>query len=338
MSARIPQLDGIRGIAILLVVWWHYYNCSGGSGWLATATNWTWAGVDVFFVLSGYLITGILIDEARATNLLSVFYWRRAARILPLYFLTLTAVYVQESFRRSSVVFPDWYHLTLTQNIIMGREGYGVSPIPVTWSLAIEEQFYLVWPLGVILVGERRIPIVSMVLISAAVIFRVASPGLNEFVGTFCRMDSLLFGALGAVLIRREGWLRLAMRNRKWILVLAGAAFSLGYWLQMHHQLGVLKHTMFGITGLMLILAAIDAGSLLARILSFQVLRWFGRISYPLYLVHESLRIFGSWWADVFVSVSVAAALHYSVESFFVRLGKSAEYMHLPTKSGGCES
>ena len=260
---------------------------------------------------------------------MSVFYRRRAARILPAYLLILAATCVRESLRTSSVVLPDWYHLTFTQNIIIGREGFGASLVPVTWSLAIEEQFYLVWPLIAILARERRIPGVCVCLIVTAIAFRAGTSGLSEFVGTFCRMDSLLFGALGAVLIRDKLWATRVARYRKWLLFLAGATFLLGYRFQNHPRLDLLKHTMFGFTGLAIILASLDAGSLLARVLSFRGLRWFGKISYPLYLVHESVRGIGSWWAAFAVSISIAAISHYSVEAFFLKLGKRAKYRNL---------
>src|SRR4051812_16871602 len=91
---RVLALDGMRGVAILMVVWWHYFNSlvmahgfvSSSSKLIWKATSLCWSGVDLFFVLSGFLITGILLDESRARNLISIFYLRRAARILPLYF------------------------------------------------------------------------------------------------------------------------------------------------------------------------------------------------------------------------------------------------------------
>lgn len=328
MNARLPQLDGIRGVAILLVVWWHYYNCGGNSGALATATNWTWAGVDLFFVLSGFLITGILIDEAGATNLLSVFYRRRAARILPAYLLILVAACIRASIGTASIVLPDWYHLTFTQNFIIGREGFGASLVPVTWSLAIEEQFYLVWPMIVILVKAPRIPGVCGCAIVVAIAFRAGTPGLSDFVGTFCRMDSLLFGALGAALVRNKAGSVFLPRLRKWLVLIAGVTIVLGYRFQNQPQSGIFTHTMFGIAGLGIVLASLDAGSLLARVLSFRGLRWMGKISYPLYLVHEFVRGIGSWWIELAVSIALAAVSHHTIEAFFLNLGKRAKYEH----------
>src|SRR6185503_14362644 len=98
-KTRLPQLDGIRGIAILMVLWWHYFNCQlhvtrESPLWLKYFWQFSsigWSGVDLFFVLSGFLITGILLDEAQSPNMFRVFYVRRAVRILPLYFLVLAA-------------------------------------------------------------------------------------------------------------------------------------------------------------------------------------------------------------------------------------------------------
>src|SRR4051812_14083925 len=94
---RVLALDGMRGVAILMVVWWHYFNSQlMGQGPISSslklawkATSVCWSGVDLFFVLSGFLITGILLDESKARNVISIFYLRRAVRILPLYFLVL---------------------------------------------------------------------------------------------------------------------------------------------------------------------------------------------------------------------------------------------------------
>src|SRR5271155_4280107 len=138
---RIPELDGLRGIAILMVLVYHY------TGW-----RWGWTGVDLFFVLSGFLIGGILMDAKSATNYYSVFYTRRFYRIVPLYAVTVCMLPLllathYEWFTVGNKI--PWYaYATFTQNFWMVKlEKLGTMALAVTWSLAIEEQFYLTLPI-----------------------------------------------------------------------------------------------------------------------------------------------------------------------------------------------
>jgi peptidoglycan/LPS O-acetylase OafA/YrhL len=134
-QARLPELDGIRGCAILLVLIWHYIPAQihapaqALSGGIATCLSLTYSGVDLFFVLSGFLIAGILMDNGTAKNYFSVFYARRACRIFPVYFLLLGlfAVFTAMGsghWSRLSWLFqnrlPLWSYASFTQNVVMG--------------------------------------------------------------------------------------------------------------------------------------------------------------------------------------------------------------------------
>ena len=159
---RVSQLDGVRGVAILLVLVWHYFGAQVVAEpksilhYCTHALSLTWSGVDLFFVLSGFLIAGILLDHHNTSNYFRVFYLRRVCRIFPLYFLLLalflclsaTNLSTSPSFRwLLHDPFPIWSYATFTQNILMGaRGGFGPHWLGITWSLAVEEQFYLFVP------------------------------------------------------------------------------------------------------------------------------------------------------------------------------------------------
>ena len=205
---HIRELDGVRGLAVLMVLIWHYVNCQGAAqlglpiAYLARATGLFWSGVDLFFVLSGFLIGGIVIENAAEGGFYRAFYVRRVARILPVYVLLLSLYFVcrstldQQSFGwlfDNSI--PDISYLTFTQNIFMGLSGtFGGNFLGITWSLAIEEQFYFVVPLLIMLVGPARFLPVAFALMFLAPFLRLTVPGFSSVVNMPFRMDALLVG------------------------------------------------------------------------------------------------------------------------------------------------
>jgi len=162
-ARRIPQLDGIRGAAILLVIVWHFVVVSTllgpGEGAISRIISHagllTWSGVDLFFVLSGFLIGGILIDAKDSPNYFSTFYVRRVFRILPIYALAVLAYLLlwssaagQQTVLRETLGRPmPWYvYLTFTQNFWLAHHASDAIYLSLSWSLAVEEQFYLLLP------------------------------------------------------------------------------------------------------------------------------------------------------------------------------------------------
>ena len=207
---RSHTLDAIRGIAILQVLAWHYlvpslnHHATPLSLLLAASLNLSWTGVDLFFVLSGFLIGGILIDNRNATNMFGVFYARRVLRIVPLYVLAIALFQMFGS--------PDsiWPYLTFTQNMVWAAAGHwGPTWTGVTWSLAVEEQFYLILPLIVWATPPRSLPAAVLALCSAAPIARwlcahwLYSSHYASYMLMPCRMDALFGGVLVAWLVRR---------------------------------------------------------------------------------------------------------------------------------------
>ena len=153
MQRRIPQLDAVRGLAILVVM---MHNISLKYPLLHSQQlfNNGWMGVDLFFVLSGFLITGILVDTNRSDSYFKNFYVRRCLRIWPLYYSLLFFMFVIVRFLSRSqfqIVLqtssPWWAFPLYLQNFLLPISTNAAGPLGVTWSLAIEEQFYLIWPL-----------------------------------------------------------------------------------------------------------------------------------------------------------------------------------------------
>src|ERR1019366_1514205 len=148
---RVSELDGLRALAILLVVAWHYLGVGDGAAsipWRIFMVGRT--GVDLFFVLSGYLITGILLANAESSSYFSTFYRRRSFRILPIYGVMLAIYLIGRHLGGSAPILfagplPWWSYAIGLQNIWMTIEQtYGAFWLAGTWSLAIEEQFYLI--------------------------------------------------------------------------------------------------------------------------------------------------------------------------------------------------
>src|SRR5260370_10622164 len=163
-EVRVPELDGVRGIAIAMVLAHHYFllpiraPLATLPSYFQAAGRLAWSGVDLFFVLSGFLLGGILLGACESSNYFRVFYVRRFLRIVPIYFICLSAgVLLTFFFYRGLAPRLSWMFerpITLTpyfvflQNLWMAkRTTYGMFGLGVTWSLAIEEQFYLTLPL-----------------------------------------------------------------------------------------------------------------------------------------------------------------------------------------------
>jgi peptidoglycan/LPS O-acetylase OafA/YrhL len=309
---NIRALDGIRGLAIIFVMLHHFEPLIPPSNLLVRSIKLTfsfgWAGVDLFFALSGFLITGILLDTRKADNYFSAFYAKRILRIFPLYYSVLTVILVAASFKHPRplsvplVEDQKLYYLYLTNWLVLWKGKWGSNVLGHFWSLAVEEQFYLIWPFCVWLLVRRKLAILAIMASVTALLFRilwVAHTGPDQAIvmATVSRMDSLLCGALAAMLFRD---IRLLSVVRKW---LPGAAFvailtffggvSLS---QIVHGPGgdLLFAESFGFSllavgfsSLVLYAAASDgAATFLQRVLGNGVLTDFGKYSYGIYVYH----------------------------------------------------
>jgi peptidoglycan/LPS O-acetylase OafA/YrhL len=309
---RVPELDGIRGLAILMVLVWHYVVCQvrvppgGISGSLLRVFNLTWSGVDLFFVLSGLLIGGILLDNRDSPSYFRTFYARRACRILPLYYafvvlfaLTLWLLPGRPHSRWAWLVYgplPLWSYATFTQNLAMAlRDTFGSNFAAPTWSLAIEEQFYLVLPLLVRLAPRRRLEWVLGALICAAIPVRVFLHALSggswtvNYVLLPSRMDALLIGVVLACILRTPAvaWLQ---RRRRWVTVALVLEGTLVWPLL---SIPVEGLALWGYTALALFYATLvlrvrlGAQEWWGAVFRGRVLVHLGAISYGLYLFHQ---------------------------------------------------
>jgi len=315
ISGRILGLDGVRGFAILLVLVWHYVQggIPAGSDTAFAAVKRilgsTWSGVDLFFVLSGYLIAGILIDNKGRDNYFRTFYIRRACRIFPLYYLNLVvfSVLVALAFYQSIpfarllqiTAVPEWSYWTFTQNIFMGRyDSFGPEWLSVTWSLAVEEQFYLVLPLIVFTVPLSRLPYVFLCFILMAVLLRASIPGFGAYINMPWRADSLMVGALLACLVRTPGFVSfmLVIKGRRILymvfgVLLAGALLA-NFSLHRPFNLTITYLWLAFLYASLILIILMNREGRLAGLFCNRVLVWLGGISYAVYLVHQIVNLF----------------------------------------------
>ena len=311
-GVHMPVLDGIRGIAILMVMAYHFtiYGMERTPAVFIDRIFYRvftagWCGVDLFFVLSGFLITGILLDAKGEKHFFRNFYIRRILRIFPLYygflfvfFFWLTyAANVDDSFR-SLLDQQGWYWSYLV-NISIAVEGWpAMRAIGHFWSLAVEEQFYLFWPIVIFFCDRRQLMTICVVcfLGSFAVRLGLALAGnpLAAYVLTPARMDTLAVGAFIALVVRQPGGV---MRLARWIwpicLVFVPALAAMLVW---QHGLRLTNmivqtagYSMLAATfGAMLVAALTSSTSRgIGKFFAHPVLVFFGHYSYALYVFHH---------------------------------------------------
>lgn len=339
----MPALDGLRGIAILAVFAYHYghggvHSTSTVVSLFASICGVGWSGVELFFVLSGYLITGILFDTRNDPGYYKKFYARRALRIFPVYYLF------------AAVMFAIGSHWRIGHLSFLFYVGYPVAlvipslvaiPLHIThlWSLCIEEQFYAIWPW---IIAKEQNPIIACVVAGAvAPLLRVAiwALGWNQdwsYAFLLCRTDALAVGAAIALLIRggRKNSLQ------RWAPITF--ALAAGILITIFVSRRTMSHydPLVNTAGFSVI--AILYGSLLmislahGRLFSLPILRVFGKYSYGMYLFHfpltalfaplKPLLSFGYVPACLLMNLGVAAASFHFFEQPIMRLKRRFSY------------
>jgi len=306
---RLPELDGLRGIAILLVLTWHYnFNKSSPVGSaLNSLMILNWSGVDLFFVLSGFLIGGILLDNRLSENYWSTFYLRRMCRIFPLYFAVLAVFLALSALNPACISWlldteiPSLSYASFTQNFEMGyRSSFGANFMGPTWSLAVEEQFYLILPLIVRYAVPKALPWILVFLIACAPLCRIIAfhwfsetHFLTSYVYTPCRMDALLLGVLCAWAIRNKVASRFLSENKSVLsslLTVLAAGMGLMWWKSWHS----FAHPMilFGFSWVaafysaLMLLAITSERGIIKSALRNSTLGRVGNIAFGIYLLH----------------------------------------------------
>lgn len=307
---HIPALDGVRGVAIILVLichlFWSNANPAGGViiHLAAKFRAAGWVGVELFFVLSGFLITGILFDTLPDPHFFRNFYARRVLRIFPLYYGVFALLLIITTIRGEYWTSALFGYLTYTENLhTHGSVLTSATWININhfWSLMVEEQFYFVWPLLVFLLrSKRRISIAAVSIAIASLTLRLvlAHAGVQNpyllYAWTPCCLDGLAFGALLSMAFRS----RFHQRIQTFALpVLIGCLVIVaGIWLRCGDFIPEAGSpvttwgTFFLCLGFAaLISATLKAKSVFERTASNGTLRFFGRYSYGLYVYHYTI-------------------------------------------------
>lgn len=291
MIARIHGLDTLRATAILLVLMYHYGVVAGGSDFGALGRI-GWAGVDLFFVLSGYLIGNQLLSQQMP---LTAFFGRRLLRTLPNYIVVLTAYFLFPVALGGSETAPLWRFLTFTQNF--GLQ-YGQT-FTHSWSLCIEEQFYLILPLALLLLrGPRAMWAAIALAVAGAITFRALawSDGLPLFsqevyYSTFGRFDELLPGVAIAMLKNFQRPLYQRILRHGNLMLVAGLALAAALLMRIEDKsffISAFGFTLLAVAFSLLLLAALSGTSVLARV-RVPGAESFALWSYAIYLAHKPL-------------------------------------------------
>lgn len=293
MQQKIPQLDAVRGLAILVVIL-HNASLKFPSLHLERLFSDGWMGVDLFFVLSGFLITGILVDTKQSERFFKNFYVRRCLRIWPLYYSLLFFMFVvvpllssSEAHKIAETASPWWSYPLFLQNFLIATSTNAAGPLAVTWSLAIEEQFYLVWPLIVRFCSSAQlfgIAITEMCL-SPALRFYLSLHHVNLYTNVFSRLDGLMAGAILALLIRSSSFAPARFLKHAWI------SFFLAAPLAFITEALSARWIVFSLTALasasFIYLSLFSPQKWLRSAMTNRFVVYTGTISYGLYLLHK---------------------------------------------------
>jgi peptidoglycan/LPS O-acetylase OafA/YrhL len=306
-SHHIRSLDGFRGLAFLLVFVRHYALSSHATSpmiqHMEAIGSGGWMGVDLFFTLSGFLITGILLDTRDTPHYLRNFYVRRALRIFPLYYGLFLLLFLLTPF-----LHLQWRPGHLAYLFYAGNIAYNLDPTLAQikpaiemmhfWSLAIEEQFYFIWPFLILLIPTRKALVRTCFALSAAglvlrcllVHWSLGAGSEWAYAELPTHMDGLLAGALAASWYR-ELPLQTILARARWILPLSAAALAgiivySGHPNFISYGMATIGFPVIAIFFVSILLFALQPGTLANRLGGTPILRFFGKYGYGMYIFH----------------------------------------------------
>lgn len=318
---RLHGLDHLRAIAIILVMIFHYGR--GIPDWLEPIKRIGWTGVDLFFVLSGYLIGFQLLKEFKGNSKINLkrFYMKRLFRIVPAYLAVLILYYSLGSLKEGSGLPPLWKFLTFTQNY--GLDSQTQKSFSHAWSLCVEEQFYLLMPISIVLVFQTRLqklaPYLMLALIGVGILLRIYN--WNEFVQPFIesgsrrlmvqgllekvyypshnRMDGLIVGVLIASIFNfKPGWKAFLSKYGNSCLLLGLVLFLFAY--QVCESILSFKAMVYGLPLISLAYGFIVIGAISPTSILYKLKSRFtfviATLSYAIYLSHKQVYHFVKIW------------------------------------------
>ncbi len=345
LGGHIPALDGVRGVAILLVMMFHgpiFYVNTTLEDYALRLTQFGWCGVDLFFVLSGFLITGILHDAKGSEHYFRNFYARRLFRIFPLYYATLAVAFfvIPGVFHVNHAMQGDrpWFWLYVSNFWCIAHYELHSRPLAVTWSLAIEEQFYLLWPAVMYFSSRRAMMTICAAIVPGALALRVgllvAGYGPEVlYYATFCRLDTLAVGGFVALAARGPGGIEALVPVARGVGVVSSMVImGVFLWQRTFDPMSVGNLTI-GCTGLALLFGSVLVLVVAARpdrtVVRVLCQRWlvlFGKLSYGLYLFHVPVQrnisehVFGRDQLRVLTGVQLVGQLGFYVLTTAVTL------------------
>lgn len=320
---RIAALDGLRAIAVLMVVVMHYFVIVPGPAGatlpsaLQRLGSLGFTGVDLFFVLSGFFIGGILLDFRDSSRLLPAFYARRFFRIVPLYLLVLASFFLAREISSLAALnfgsyftspVPVWSYPVFVQNVMMATvRDIGPYWLGPTWSLAVEEQFYLLMPLIVMRLTQRPLlgACLAGIILAPLVRYVALNYAQNSLAAVFLlpsRADGLLWGVLCAAAVRNAGVLQFLAQHRAYLIggiVVLAAGFVAVSWQSFAADSPAMVVWGYSLVSLffaaIVLYVATAPNSRAARWLSVQPLAAIGLGSYFIYLFHTPVFYLLHW-------------------------------------------
>ena len=303
VTQHCKALDGLRGVAILSVMLYHFTGSYKGTNPLLLAWGFIagagWMGVDLFFVLSGFLITGILYDTARAERKVKNFYARRALRIFPLFYavlfgLLLLTPLLKMHWRPEHLLY--FFYLSNSTELLVHSFRLPSQWVNLghLWSLAVEEQFYLIWPFVVWRVRNRvKLLWIILAVLIAGPLLRglLIAEGMDALSMSrllFTRADSLLFGGGVALLVRGPSMDDVPVGG---ILITSASLLAVLIYLAHGPEpaspwISIVGYSAIAVCSASLIFLAQRGSPLVSALFGGRLLQFFGRYSYGLYLFH----------------------------------------------------